>query len=197
MAVIPNPVNLTDHDILAARDQLKAQGARVLGQGLSASYGQQVIVDNRGGANGVIAAQIVAKSPPSNFVAPGPPGNNVSPLKSRPPPVATIVAGWEFAADWRLDTALRYAYSEGLEGWFSRWSPSVVLRMPVTERFEVHAEWFGSFTQGLVDDTSQPFFSPGMHVMVTRNLELGVRVGWGLTAEAAPFFSDAGLAIRY
>ncbi|MFM7109333.1 MAG: transporter [Planctomycetaceae bacterium] len=112
-------------------------------------------------------------------------------------PVATIVAGWELAAGWRLDGAIRYAYSEGLEGWFSRWSPSVVLRMPVTERFEVHAEWFGSFTQGLVDDASQPFFSPGMHVMVTRRLELGVRIGWGLTAEAAPFFSDAGLGWRW
>lgn len=112
-------------------------------------------------------------------------------------PVATIVAGWELAAGWRLDTALRYAYSEGLEGWFSRWSPSAVLRMPVTERFEVHAEWFGSFTQGLVHDTSQPFFSPGMHVMVTRKLELGVRVGWGLAAGAAPFFSDAGLGWRW
>ncbi len=112
-------------------------------------------------------------------------------------PVATIVAGWELAAGWRLDTALRYAYSEGLEGWFSRWSPSAVLRMPVTERFEVHAEWFGSFTQGLVHDTSQPFFSPGMHVMVTRKLELGVRAGWGLTADAAPFFSDAGMGWRW
>ncbi|MFM9023877.1 MAG: transporter [Planctomycetaceae bacterium] len=112
-------------------------------------------------------------------------------------PVATIVAGWELPSGGRLDAALRSAYSEGLVEWFSRWSPSVVLRMPITERFEVHAEWFGSFTQGLADDTSQPFFSPGMHVMMTRNLELGVRVGWGLTAEAAPFFSDAGLGWRW
>ena len=112
-------------------------------------------------------------------------------------PVATIVAGWKLPADWRLDAAIRYAYSEGLEGWFSRWSPSVVLRVPVTDRWEVHAEWFGSFTQGLVDDANQPFFSPGTHLMLTRNLEIGVRVGWGLTPEAAPFFSDAGLGWRW
>ena len=111
--------------------------------------------------------------------------------------VARYVAGWELPADWRLDAAIRYAYSEGEANWFSRWSPSVVLRVPVTERLEVHAEWFGTFTQGLVDDTHRPFFSPGTHFLLADNVEIGLRVGWGLTDEAAPFFSDAGLALHY
>jgi hypothetical protein len=112
-------------------------------------------------------------------------------------PVATIVAGWGLWDDWRLDGAIRYSYSDGPVNWFSRWSPSIVLRAPVTERWEVHAEWFGSYTQGLADDTQRPFFSPGTHYGITRNVEVGLRVGWGLTAEAAPFFSDAGIAIAY
>jgi len=33
--------------------------------------------------------------------------------------------------------------------------------------------------------------------MLTRNLEMGLRVGWGLAADAAPFFSDAGLGWRW
>jgi hypothetical protein len=112
-------------------------------------------------------------------------------------PVATAVAGWELPRGWRFDTSIRYAYSEGLTEWFSRWTPSAILRVPVTERFEVHAEWFGSYTSGLHDSVSQPFASPGFHVMLTRNLEMGLRVGWGLTPDAAPFFSDAGMAWKY
>ena len=112
-------------------------------------------------------------------------------------PVATIAAGWELPLDWRLDGAIRYSYAEGEDSWFSRWGPSAVLRMPLTDCWEVHAEWFGTFTQGQLIDTSRPFFSPGTHFILAENVEIGLRVGWGLTDEAAPFFSDAGLAIRY
>ncbi|HZM43917.1 MAG TPA: tripartite tricarboxylate transporter substrate binding protein [Burkholderiales bacterium] len=41
--------------------------ARTLAQKLSASLGQQVIVENRAGAGGVIAAEQVAKSPPDGY----------------------------------------------------------------------------------------------------------------------------------
>lgn len=112
-------------------------------------------------------------------------------------PVATAVFGWELPAGWRCDAALRYAYAEGNADWFSRWGPSVVLRLPVTARWEVHAEYFGTFTEGLVDNTNRPFFSPGTHLILAKNVELGLRIGWGLTRDAANFFSDAGLAIRY
>jgi hypothetical protein len=112
-------------------------------------------------------------------------------------PVATGVLGWELPGECRIDTAIRYAYSEGLSGWCSRWTPSVVLRVPLTERLEVHAEYFDSSTQGLVVDTNRGFFSPGMHYLLTRNFEIGLRLGWGVTAEAAPFFSDAGFGWRW
>lgn len=37
--------------------------ARLVGQALAATWGQQVFVDNRGGASGIIGAEIVARSP--------------------------------------------------------------------------------------------------------------------------------------
>ena len=112
-------------------------------------------------------------------------------------PVATIVCGWQLPEKVRIDTAMRYAYAEDAEAWFSRWAPSVVARIPLTNRLEVHAEYFGTFTQGLSHDVSRSFFSPGTHLVIHENLEIGLRVGWGMTAAAANFFSDAGLAIRY
>jgi len=40
-------------------------------------------------------------------------------------------------------------------------------------------------------------FSPGFHILLTWNLEVGLRVGWVLTAETAPFTSDAGFGWRW
>jgi tripartite-type tricarboxylate transporter receptor subunit TctC len=41
--------------------------ARLLGQDLSAVWGQQVLVDNRPGASGIIASELVAKSPADGY----------------------------------------------------------------------------------------------------------------------------------
>jgi hypothetical protein len=112
-------------------------------------------------------------------------------------PVATIVAGWELPGEWRLDTSLRYSYAEWETGWFSRWAPTAILRVPVTERWELHAEWFQTVTQGLPIDSVRPFFSPGTHYLLTDNTEVGIRIGWGLNDIAAGFFSDLGVAWRY
>lgn len=112
-------------------------------------------------------------------------------------PVATQVFGWQLTGGFRIDAAIRYSFVEGETTWFNRWSPSVVLRIPVTERLEWHAEYFGTFTQGLPNDVNRPFASPGMHIMLAPRVEAGIRVGWGLTVDAADFFSDAGLAWRY
>jgi hypothetical protein len=108
-------------------------------------------------------------------------------------PVATYAFGWELAERWRFDSALRYAYADSEEGRFDRWMPSVVLRAPVTQRFEVHAEWFGSWTQGLPDDSVRSFVGPGTHFMITPNFELGCRMGWGLTRDAAGYYFDVGI----
>jgi tripartite-type tricarboxylate transporter receptor subunit TctC len=40
---------------------------RVVGQKLTEAWGQQVIIENRGGANGVVGAEVVAKSPPDGY----------------------------------------------------------------------------------------------------------------------------------
>src|SRR6516164_2490421 len=42
---------------------------RVLGDKLSASLGQPIVVDNRGGAGGVLGTEIVAKATPDGYTA--------------------------------------------------------------------------------------------------------------------------------
>ena len=41
--------------------------ARTIGQKLGAAFGQQVVVDNRPGANGIIGTDLVAKSSPDGY----------------------------------------------------------------------------------------------------------------------------------
>lgn len=112
-------------------------------------------------------------------------------------PAATYALGWALPDGQRFDTAIRYVYADSEEGTLDKWMPSAVLRIPITERFEVHAEWFGIWTRGLEDEKVRPFVGPGGHYMITPGFELGARIGWGLTRDAANFYSDVGFGWLY
>lgn len=105
--------------------------------------------------------------------------------------------GWEFANNWRLDSAVRYGTEHGTNDTFNQWAPSVVLRVPFFERWHAHIEYFGIFSQGAERDFSRAFISPGMHYLLTENLELGVRLGWGITEDAAKSFTNVGIGWRF
>jgi hypothetical protein len=111
--------------------------------------------------------------------------------------LADYVFGWELPRKWRLDASLRYGTeSEGGDR-FEVWAPSVVLRVPLGERINVHAEYFGLFSQQKEDEFCRQFFSPGVHYLVTPNVEVGVRVGWGLNDQSSRFFSNVGFGWRF
>ena len=111
--------------------------------------------------------------------------------------VATYAFGWELPNTWRLDASMRYGTEHGPRDAFNEWAPSVVLRVPLTERWNVHAEYFGLYSQGSERDFGRGFFSPGTHFLLTKNLELGVRLGWGISHDAPPFFSNVGIGWRF
>lgn len=111
--------------------------------------------------------------------------------------LAAYVVGWEFPNRWRLDSAVRFGIEKGVDDTFSQWAPSVVLRIPCTERWNAHVEFFGIFSDGAEEDFSRSFFSSGTHYLLTENLELGLRVGWGLTDDAPHFFSNIGVGWRF
>lgn len=110
---------------------------------------------------------------------------------------ATYVVGRTFAKGWKWDTAMRYGFDSSEGDHFNVWAPSTVLKVPLGERWAVHGEYFGVFSQGRVQDGSQSYFSPGIHFLATPNLEVGTRVGWGLNEQAAAFFANFGVGWRY
>lgn len=111
--------------------------------------------------------------------------------------VGAYVLGWQFANDWVWDSAVRFVTDEFEADRHSLWAPSTVLKVPLGERWNVHAEYFGIMSSGLADPKSDHYFSPGLHYLVTNDLELGVRVGWGLNDSAANFFTNVGLGWRF
>lgn len=111
--------------------------------------------------------------------------------------VVACAFGWELAEGWRLDSSMRFGTEHSVGDDFNEWAPSVALRVPMTERWNVHAEYFGIYSDGAGQEFSRAFFSPGTHILLRENLELGLRVGWGLTNDAPDFFSNVGVGWRF
>jgi hypothetical protein len=111
--------------------------------------------------------------------------------------VATYVFGWEFENKWRTDAALRYGTGIEEGDHHNLWAPSFVVSAPIGERWRVHAEYFGIFSQNKAANTVQQYFSPGVHYLVTRDFEVGIRLGCGLNDQSARFFTNVGVGVRY
>jgi hypothetical protein len=111
--------------------------------------------------------------------------------------VATYAWGWTLVEGWTWDSAIRYG-DEASEGdHFNHWAPSTVLKAALAEQWNAHVEYFGVFTDGREVESSQSYVSPGIHYLLTPDFEIGLRVGWGLGGDAANFFSNAGVGLRF
>lgn len=110
---------------------------------------------------------------------------------------AGYVFGWTLPNDWLLDASMRYGAATAEGDRFNQWAPSIVLKIPVHEQWNVHAEYFGSFTDNREDDRNSQYFSPGIHYLISSDCEVGVRVGWGLNHDSAEFFSNVGVGYRF
>ena len=110
---------------------------------------------------------------------------------------ASYVFGWELPDKWKLDAALRYSTVTEVDDTSANWTPSVVLRVPVAERWNSHLEYFGIYPQGAETAAPQHYLSPGLHYLVNNDMEVGFRVGWGLNDPSASFFVNAGIGVRF
>lgn len=107
------------------------------------------------------------------------------------------VWGWRLPNGWLWDNAVRYGTAR-LEGDnFSAWSPSTVLKVPLGERWNAHIEYFASCSNGKRRNFDQHYISFGPHVLIRPNLELGTRVGFGMSDDSVRFFCNTGIGLRY
>jgi hypothetical protein len=110
---------------------------------------------------------------------------------------ATYVFGWELPRRWKLDAAIRYVAADENDDHFNEWAPSIVLKVPIVERLSLHAEYFGLFSTDKAAEINHQYFSPGAHYLITPDLEVGFRLGWGLNEQTPRFFSNVGLGWRF
>lgn len=110
---------------------------------------------------------------------------------------STYVFGWELPSGSVLDFGLRYGTGRDEQDEFNVWAPSTVFKVPLGERWKVHAEYFGVMSDGRDSETTQHFFSPGAHYLINENFEIGLRVGWGLSDQSPNFFANAGIGLQF
>jgi hypothetical protein len=114
---------------------------------------------------------------------------------------STVVAGesvgWRFANGWVWGSSMRYGTGFDKEDAFNQWAPSSVLKIPVGERLNVHAEYFAIFSEGKQQAVNLQFVSLGGHILLSEDFELGARYGWGLNESSPGFFVNCGLGFRY
>lgn len=109
----------------------------------------------------------------------------------------TYAWGWGFFDEWKLDAAIRFRTASEEGDRFELWAPSIVLKIPVASRFNIHAEYFGIFSNNKAVDSTQNYISPGISYLVSPNFEIGTRLGWGMNEQAARFFSNVGVGMRF
>jgi hypothetical protein len=111
--------------------------------------------------------------------------------------VASETFGWILPNGWHWSSAVRFNTDNSQGDHFNQWSPSTVLNVPIGQRWNAHVEYFGIMTDGKSVAESQHYFSTGSHFDLTKDFELGVRIGFGLNAQTPPFFVNAGVGFRF
>ena len=111
--------------------------------------------------------------------------------------IVGYVFGWKLFDNWKLDSAIRYGTEVEGNDHYNQWAPSVVLKIPVHERWNLHGEYFGIFTDGRTNNSNAQYLSPGISYLISKDCEIGVRCGWGMNHDSANFFNNVGLGLRF
>jgi hypothetical protein len=64
-------------------------------------------------------------------------------------------------------------------------------------RAKAHVEYFGLFSDGRGENYQQHYTGPGIHFLLTPNVEVGARVFWGMSEDSAEFIANTGFGVRF
>jgi len=123
----------------------------------------------------------------------------------------SLLYGWDLPCDFTLGGSTIYANpaehatiavaplpATGVIDHHNVYAQSVTLGIPlVGDWWNMYIEYFGIFTDGRASDTPQNYLNGGFTWLVTNDLQLDWRAGFGLNESADDFFTGAGMAWRY
>jgi len=109
------------------------------------------------------------------------------------------VRGWlEASKQLELGSQIRWFSLAEEEDHFTELGPSIELKAPLLcGRAKVHVEYFSLLSDGREENYQQHYAGPGLHFLLTPNLEVGARVFWGIGEDSAEFISNAGVGVRF
>ena len=107
------------------------------------------------------------------------------------------VFGWK-PGEWEVDGQVQAFWLVEEDDHFTEWAPSIVVKRRILcGRANVHVEYFSLNSINRAEEYHQHYFGPGAHYLLTPNFEIGTRVFWGLSDDAAEFICNVGFAARY
>jgi hypothetical protein len=110
---------------------------------------------------------------------------------------ATYAFGWEFAPRWMLNGSIRYATESQQHDDWGTWSPAIVFKAPLAERWTGQLEAFGIIPQGQARGVPQYNIGPGVQVLLTPAIQLNLRAGTGLNSVSPQFYMSAGFGVAF
>ncbi len=106
--------------------------------------------------------------------------------------------GWEWGEGWEFDGGLRWISLAEAEDHFTEWAPSVVLKAPLgCRQLNAHVEYFTQLSVDREEDYQRHYAGPGLHYLLTPNIEIGTRVFWGMSEDSANFVANSGIGVRF
>ena len=117
------------------------------------------------------------------------------------------VYGYEFGNGMRIEAATHWQTSslqefallpdEPNRDQHRLWAQAVAIGRELTERNTAYFEFYGLYSQNLVDNYSVSILNIGLDHYFTDNFLIDFRLGRGLSDDADDFFAGAGGAVRF